>query len=99
MEPFCPERSGGTDANRARHVRKPAVRPSFFKKFLKSWLGAESSQLFSVALSEAVPKTSVFGETGFACPATYKNGKSLAPVQVTRSFKPSLLCAAVKKGG
>jgi hypothetical protein len=50
MEPFCPERSGGTDANRAWQVRKTAVRPSFFKKFFNNWLGAESPQLFSVAL-------------------------------------------------
>jgi hypothetical protein len=50
MEPFCPERSGGTDANRTWQAGKTVVRPSFFKKFLKSWLGAEAPQLFSVAL-------------------------------------------------
>jgi hypothetical protein len=39
MVSFCPERSGGTDENRAWQAGKTAVRPSFFKKFLKSWLG------------------------------------------------------------
>jgi hypothetical protein len=35
--------------------------------------GFEGNVIFLAKTIEAVPKTLVFGETGFACPATYEN--------------------------